>query len=238
MESKRTRKDLSVGGRTSRREFLMLGGSGLAGMSLLGLSVCGGDSEGTAASDVVLSVRPDLEALVNNQLKAFNAEKGSDLHASALIMPADTGQYFDRVLTQFQAGGTEMDVIAGDIVWPPQLAANDWIADLSDRFTADQRKQFIAGAIEGNTYQGQIYGVPWFTDSGFLYYRVDLLEEAGFSEPPATWDELKEMAAKVQADAGVTNGFVFTGANYEGGTVLGLEFIRNAGGDVLEGTRW
>jgi multiple sugar transport system substrate-binding protein len=43
------------------------------------------------------------------------------------------------------------------------------------------------------------------------------------------------MAAKVQADAGVANGFVFTGANYEGGTVLGLEFIRNAGGDVLNG---
>lgn len=77
--------------------------------------------------------------------------------------------------------------------------------------------------------------MPWFTDAGFLYYRTDLLEGAGFSEPPTTWDELKEMAAKVQADAGVANGFVFTGANYEGGTVLGLEFIRNAGGDVLDG---
>ena len=43
------------------------------------------------------------------------------------------------------------------------------------------------------------------------------------------------MASKVQQDAGITNGFVFTGAAYEGGTVLGLEFIRTAGGDVLDG---
>ena len=43
------------------------------------------------------------------------------------------------------------------------------------------------------------------------------------------------MAAKVQQDLGTANGFVFTGANYEGGTVLGLEFIREAGGDVLDG---
>lgn len=80
-------------------------------------------------------------------------------------------------------------------------------------------------------------GTRGFTDCGLLYYRSDLLEKSGFSEPPGTWDELKEMAAKVQRDAGTRNGFVFTGAQYEGGTVLGLEFIRTAGGDVLDGDR-
>ena len=30
-----------------------------------------------------------------------------------------------------------------------------------------------------------------FTDSGLMYYGSDLLEEAGFSNPPETWDELK-----------------------------------------------
>lgn len=235
MESKKTSTTGSFGERTSRREFLALGGGYLTSVTLLGLSACSDGDEGATTSEVTLSVSPDLKNLVNKQLKAFNAEQGKNLEASVLIMPADTGQYFDQVRTQFQSGGTEMDVIAGDISWPPQFAANEWIADLSERFSEKERGEFIAGAIEGNTYQGQINGVPWFTDAGFLYYRTDLLEGAGFSEPPTTWDELKEMAAKVQTDAGVANGFVFTGANYEGGTVLGLEFIRNAGGDVLDG---
>ena len=59
----------------------------------------------------------------------------------------------------------------GDIIWPPQFAANGWIADLSDRFTEADREQFIPGVVAGNTYEGKVYGVPWFTDAGYLYMR-------------------------------------------------------------------
>jgi multiple sugar transport system substrate-binding protein len=68
-----------------------------------------------------------------------------------------------------------------------------------------------------------------------LYYRTDLLEEAGFSEPPGTWDEMKEMALKTAQDTGTRDGFAFQGAQYEGGTVNGLEYIWTHGGDVLSG---
>ena len=46
------------------------------------------------------------------------------------------------------------------------------------------------------------FAVPWFTDAGLFYYRTDLLEDAGFSEPPRTWDEMKEMAARITRDGG------------------------------------
>jgi multiple sugar transport system substrate-binding protein len=76
--------------------------------------------------------------------------------------------------------------------------------------------------------------VPWFTDAGMLYYRKDLLEGNGFSEPPKTWEELKEQAIKVTWDSGTEDGFVFQGAQYEGGVVNGLEYIWTAGGDVID----
>jgi multiple sugar transport system substrate-binding protein len=69
-----------------------------------------------------------------------------------------------------------------------------------------------------------------------LYYRKDLLDAAGYSAPPTTWDELTQMAQKIMKDKGIKNGFVFQGANYEGGTDNGLEYIRTSGGDVLNGT--
>jgi multiple sugar transport system substrate-binding protein len=221
------------GGRTRRREFLVAGGTSLAGMSLLGLIGCG-DDDGGGSGDVLLSISPDVKAIINEQVKTYNADH-PDGNVSIRIMPADTTQYFDQLRTQFQGGGSDIDVIMGDIIWPPQFAANGWIADLSDLFTEDERSKFIPGVIQGNTFEDKVYGVPWFTDSGLLYYRSDLLEDAGYNDPPQTWDELQEMAAKVQKDAGTPNGFVFTGARYEGGTVLGIEFIRTAGGDVLDG---
>ena len=75
-------------------------------------------------------------------------------------------------------------MIGGDVVWPAQLAANGWILDLSDLFTEDLRSDFVNAAIQSVTYQGKIWGVPWFTDAGLLWYRKDLGEDSGFSEAP------------------------------------------------------
>jgi multiple sugar transport system substrate-binding protein len=222
--------------RTSRRELLVASGAGLAGATLLGsLAACGDDDEG-ATGEVLLSIGADLKEIVTGQIKAFNREQGQDgVTASLRVMPTDTSAYFDQLRTQFQGGGSDIDLIAGDVSWPPQFAVNGWITDLSDRLDDDEQAQYLTGAIAGDTFEDKLYGVPWYSDSGLLYFRSDLLEKSGFSDPPTTWDELMEMASKIQSDSGIQNGFVFTGADYEGGTVLGTEFIRNAGGDILDG---
>ena len=67
----------------------------------------------------------------------------------------------------------------------------DDVASLQARLNA---LGFDAGKEDG------IFGVPWYTDAGLLYYRRDLLEKAGFSDPPKTWEELAEQAFKIGAD--------------------------------------
>ena len=95
------------------------------------------------------------------------------------------------------------------------------------------RRDFLEGPINSNTYQGKLYGVPWYTDAGLLYYRKDLLDKAGF-DAPTTWDELKQQANEIKQSEGIKDGFVFQGSNYEGGTVNGLEYINSHGGQVLD----
>jgi multiple sugar transport system substrate-binding protein len=220
---------------SSRREFLRGSGGALAGMSLIGaLAACGSSGSGSNG-EVILSLTSNLKDTVNQQANRFNDQHSGGPQISLRIMPEDTTQYFQQLRTQFQGGGTDISVIAGDVIWPSQLAEPGWISDLSDRFTKADQKPYLPGTIDAMVYQDRIWGVPWYTDAGLLYYRSDLLEQSGYSEPPTTWDELKEMAQKIMADSGVPNGLVFTGADYEGGTVLGTEFIRNAGGDILDG---
>jgi len=142
------------------------------------------------------------------------------------------------MLSELQSGKSTVDVIGGDVVWPAQFAANGFLVDLSDRFTDQMKADHLDGPLQPITYEGKTYGVPWFTDAGMFYYRKDLLEESGFSQPPKTWDEMKEMVAKIRADSGEEyDGYVFQGAQDEGGVVNGLEHIWNAGGEVLEGDR-
>ena len=222
-------------GRLSRRDFLRLSGAGLAGAALLGTAGCGGGGGGEAggATNIVFSFGPDDSGSLTEIVNRFNEEYQDEIQVEYRQMPSDTGAYFNQIRTEFQAGASPIDVIGGDVVWPAQLAANGWIMDLSDRFTEDMRSDFLNAALESVTYQDKFWGVPWFTDAGLLYYRQDLLEESGFSDPPKTWDELKEMARKTRDDSGTEFGFVFQGSEYEGAVVNALEYIWTSGGEVL-----
>jgi multiple sugar transport system substrate-binding protein len=163
----------------------------------------------------------------------FNRQNTSGINVTYRQMPADTGEYLQELQQMFARGGSDIDVIGGDVIWPIQFAAQGWIQDLSDDFPESEQQKFLPAPISANTYEGAIYGIPWFTDAGMLYFRKDLLEQAGYSAPPETWDELKEMALKTTQDTGTKNGFVFQGSNYEGGVCNGCEYIWTHGGEIL-----
>jgi multiple sugar transport system substrate-binding protein len=220
----------------NRRDFLKMSGAGFAGAALFGAASCGGGGGG-GGNTLVFAMGQDTTGTLPALVDKFNRQNKGSFQVSYRAMPTDTTQYFDKLQTEFQAGQSNIDVMGGDVIWPAQFAANGWIVDVTDRFPESEQEAFLPAPLESLTYDGKIWGVPWYTDAGMLYYRKDLLEQGGFSEPPKTWDQLKEMALKVSQDTGTKYGFVFQGSNYEGGTCNGLEYIWTHGGDVLEGNK-
>ena len=230
------RRTVRRAGGISRREFLRLGGAGLAGAAMLGGAGCGGG--GSEADTITFTFGPDNSGGLQTLIDRFNEQNEGALQVEWRETPAASDEYFEQMLSELQSGKSTVDVIGGDVVWPAQFAANGFLVDLSDRFTDQMKADHLDGPLQPITYEGKTYGVPWFTDAGMFYYRKDLLEESGFSQPPKTWDEMKEMVAKIRADSGEEyDGYVFQGAQDEGGVVNGLEHIWNAGGEVLEGDR-
>lgn len=222
-----------VARKLSRRDLLRLAGMGLSGAAFLGMAGCGGGGGG-GDNTLVFSMGQDTSGTLQDLIDKFNKQNKRNFQVKYRAMPTNTGTYFDKVKTEFQAQESNIDVIGGDVIWTAQFAANDWIVDVSDRFPESEQKKYLPAPIQSLTYDGKIWGKPWFTDAGMLYYRKDLLETSGFSEPPKTWNELKEMALKTTQDTGTQNGFVFQGSNYEGGTVNGLEYIWTHGGEALQ----
>jgi multiple sugar transport system substrate-binding protein len=232
MTNKREGMGTTTRQKINRREFLKMSGAGLAGAALLGASGCGGG--GASSGNLIFSLGPDDEnKTVTRLIEKFNKQNKGEFQVTYRQMPADTGQYYDKLRTEFQAGGGDIDVIGADVIWPIQFAAQGWIQDLSDRFPKSEQQKFLPAPLAASTYEDGVYAVPWFEDAGLLYYRKDLLEQSGISAPPETWDELKEMALAVAEQTGTPNGFVFQGKNYEGGVCDALEYIRTHGGDVL-----
>jgi multiple sugar transport system substrate-binding protein len=221
-----------------RRDFLKWGGAGIAGAALLSTTACSDLASGfTRTSTVgpntlILSKGPDDSGVLQKVVDQFNKE-GHPFKVAWQVMSADTGQYFDKMRTEFQVGGGDIDVIGADIIWPGQFAANGWIEDLSELFDEEMQSDFLGATIETSSYKGKVYGVPWYSDAGLLYYRKDLLDKAGL-KPPKTWDEMIDQCKKVQGQEGIPYGFTFQGAEYEGGVCNQSEYIWNAGGDILD----
>ena len=218
----------------SRRDFLKVGGTGLAGAVLLGAAGCGGGEQSGGATELYFTGPPDTTGTTDKLIKEFNDKNKGKYKVIFQQGNADTGQRLDKLRTQFQAGGENIDVILGDVIWTAELAASGWISDLSDRFPESQQQQFLPGSVEAITFNGKPYGMPWFTDTGLLYYRKDLLKKSGFNGPPKTWDELKQMTRKVRAESDIKFGFLFQGAKSEAGVCDGCEFIWGHGGNVLD----
>src|SRR5262252_2856187 len=87
------------------------------------------------------------------------------------------------------------DVYYVNVVWPAVLA--DQMVDLNQYLRNESADQ-IEPLIQNSTVGGKLTGMPFNTELGVLYYRADLLRKYGYKNPPATWDELEQMATRVQ----------------------------------------
>ncbi|NLJ25557.1 MAG: ABC transporter substrate-binding protein [Firmicutes bacterium] len=185
---------------------------------------------GYAKSPVVINmfVGKDQSGANQELVDMFNATH-EDIQINYQEMPPSTTEQHDKYVTVLAARDSSIDVLSSDIPWVPEFASAGWLLPLDDMFT--EQDEYFAGPLLGTTYQRQVYAVPWFNNAGMLFYRKDLLEEAGL-EPPETFDELVEIAQKLQTPD--RYGFVFQGMQYEGVVCAWLEMFWGMGGQMLD----
>lgn len=108
-----------------------------------------------------------------------------------------------------------------------EFAASGSLADLSDCAFADKIYDSAKAAV---TYDDKIYGFPEMYEYWGILYNYDLFEQAGITEIPKTFDELKEVCEKLDA-AGITP----FSAMYKDAWVVGQEFCALQGGAIDNG---
>jgi trehalose/maltose transport system substrate-binding protein len=165
-------------------------------------------------------------------------EEATGVTVEVVTAPASATDNLGQQLQFLGAQDGTIDVYQIDVIWPGILAPH--AVNLYDYIPAEEVDAHFPAIVENNTVDGKLVGLPWFTDAGLLYYRTDLVEKYGYDGPPATWDELEEMAAVIQeGERGEGNdsfwGFVWQGNNYEGLTCDALEWqVSEGGGFIIE----
>jgi multiple sugar transport system substrate-binding protein len=96
------------------------------------------------------------------------------------------------------AGGSTPDISQLGNTWIPEVAALNAIEPLQQRVAQSKvirQDDYFASIWSTNVIDGTLYGVPWYVDTRLLFYRVDLLKQAGFDHPPKNWSEWRQMLA-------------------------------------------
>lgn len=70
------------------------------------------------------------------------------------------------------------------------------LSDMAEADGYDMESIYAGQAIEANTIDDVVYGLPFAAQIIQMFYNKDILEEIGYSEPPTTMEELYEMAEK------------------------------------------
>jgi multiple sugar transport system substrate-binding protein len=159
----------------------------------------------------------------------FEADTGIRVRRETLPSGSDEQHLFYAI--NLQARSAEFDLFALDVVWVAEFTRAGWLRDLSHLMSASEREDLFPGALQGVTWGGRVYALPWFIDAGLLYYRKDLLEQHGL-EPPRTWEALTHAARVITATQPDLYGFVWQGKQYEGLVCNALEYIWSFGGEV------
>ncbi|WP_235972878.1 sugar ABC transporter substrate-binding protein [Luteimonas sp. MC1895] len=110
----------------------------------------------------------------------------------------------EKLLTAYAADAMP-DLLQLGNTWIPEFAALDALEPLRPRVDASvvvDAGDYFPGILDTNIVDGQLLGVPWYVDTRLLFYRRDILRDAGIATAPRTWEEWAAAMAAVQRAAG------------------------------------
>jgi len=152
-----------------------------------------------------------------------------------------TGPYFAEVEKAFEAANPGIDVQIEIVPWDvllqkltTDIAAGTnadlsiigtrWLIDfvqqgvaepLDGYITPEFKDRFIETFLSPSVMEGKTYGLPIAASARAMYYNKDILAKAGVANPPSTWAELKDAAAKIKASGGDVFGYGLQGKEIE-----------------------
>ena len=152
----------------------------------------------TAPVALAQETLPEVRVAVWSGPEADNLRKVVDEYVAATGNPVEIEEiardgYADSLRTTVVGGGSEFDVIYMSSDWMPAFIAAEGLAPF-DEYIASMPADFLniddlQPSVSNLTFDGSVYGFPSEGDTAWLFYRTDLLEEAGL-EPPQTMDEM------------------------------------------------
>ena len=211
--------------------------------ALLGVtSACGSDGDSPSAdagpdqADIVVWLNgADTPQEARDWLK----ETFEDEHpgSTLTVEEQEWDGLVDRLITELSSEDQTHDVVEVGNTQAPTFTTTGAFSDLTGDLDEWGGDDLLPGFVEGATVDGKTYAVPYYAGSTYVFYRKDLLADAGL-EVPTTVDEFVDtaIALKAASDEEDFSGYWLPGQDWRDGAA----FLWEAGGDfaVEDGDGW
>ena len=142
--------------------------------------------------------------------------------------------------TDVSTHANEFDVVMISNYETPLWAKNGWLVNLSPLVDSSYDVSDLLKPIASSlSYNGSLYGVPFYGESSMLYYRKDLFKAAGLSMPlHPTWTQVASFAAKLNNPSKGIAGICLRGMQGWGENLAALDTVINTAGGSWFDTKW
>ena len=144
----------------------------------------------------------------------------------------------EKLLTA-HVGKSTPDVAQLGNTWIPEfeaLGALRALGALIEKSSVIRQQSFFPGIWATNVVDDTVYGIPWYVDTRVLFYRKDLLAQAGWREMPTSWADWRRAMEDIKRTVGKDRWAIFLPTNeWAQPAILGMQ----AGSPLLkDGGRW
>ena len=218
----------------SRRNFLKIVGVSAAGVTMGNfLASCTPKATGPITLNVLVPAAPDPAppGVAKFSEEAF-AKWQADNDINVVYEAPPWPQLHDKMAANFASGQYVHDVMY-NCGWVPEFAA--YLVDFVDQLPAELIADLPKSSFSTVTWDGKRMGVVFSLSLLTLFYNTELLQNAGITSPPTTWDELKNAAKELTG--GDKYGWVLNYGAPEGiGGVASywMCFLQQAGGKMYD----
>jgi N,N'-diacetylchitobiose transport system substrate-binding protein len=170
---------------------------------------------------------PEIVAAANKQFE--NSHSGWNVNIQYQQW-SDHLQKFDATI----AGNNTPDVIEmGNTEMTKYMAAGAFTNLGADKGQFANSGKWLSGLKASSTFNGKLYGVPYYAGSRVITYRKDLFKKAGFKKDPKSLSQFQSELAKVGRMEKHIKGFA---PLYVGGEdwYSALSFVFDYGGSIAK----
>ncbi|MGE0320321.1 MAG: sugar ABC transporter substrate-binding protein, partial [Hyphomicrobiaceae bacterium] len=150
--------------------------------------------------------------IVPDLLEEFEGENPG---VRVLVQQVPWSAAHEKLLTAF-VGDSLPDVAQMGNTWISEFAALNALSRLDELAKASpviEEQDYFPGIWATNRIDDSLFGVPWYVDTRLLFYRQDILRNAGIGRPPRDWAEWMQAVTAVKQHVGESNFALFVPVN-------------------------